>query len=175
MGIVGLGCWAGVRRKDHEGDAYFLGGRTLTWPVIGAALFASNISTVHMVSLAECGYKSGLLYGNFEWMAPFTLICLSLFFAPFYIRSNVTTLPDFLEKRYSRASRDWLTLLSIVAAIVIHIGFAFYAGARVLARHVRHRYERVHLRRGRFGGPVHDRRRTAGRHVDRIDPDASSC
>lgn len=132
VGIVGVGCWAGFRRKDHEGDAYFLGGRTLTWPVIGAALFASNISTVHMVSLAECGYKSGLLYGNFEWMAPFTLICLSLFFAPFYIRSNVTTLPDFLEKRYSRASRDWLTLLSIGAAIVIHIGFAFYAGARVL-------------------------------------------
>jgi SSS family solute:Na+ symporter len=132
VGIVGVGCWAGWRRKDHEGDAYFLGGRTLTWPVIGAALFASNISTVHMVSLAECGYKSGLLYGNFEWMAPFTLICLSLFFAPFYIRSNVTTLPDFLEKRYSRASRDWLTLLSIMAAIVIHIGFAFYAGARVL-------------------------------------------
>ncbi len=132
IGIVGVGCWAGFRRKEHEGDAYFLGGRTLTWPVIGAALFASNISTVHMVSLAECGYKSGLLYGNFEWMAPFTLICLSLFFAPFYIRSNVTTLPDFLEKRYSRASRDWLTLLSIMAAIVIHIGFAFYAGARVL-------------------------------------------
>ena len=61
VGIVGLGCWAGTRRKSHEGDSYFLGGRTITWPIIGAALFASNISTVHMVSLAECGYKSGLL------------------------------------------------------------------------------------------------------------------
>lgn len=132
VGIVGLGCWAGTRRKSHEGDSYFLGGRTITWPIIGAALFASNISTVHMVSLAECGYKSGLLYGNFEWMAPFTLICLSLFFAPFYIRSGVTTLPDFLEKRYNRAARDWLAVLSIFAAIVIHIGFAFYTGAWVL-------------------------------------------
>ena len=132
VGIVGLGCWAGMRRKSHEGDTYFLGGRTITWPIIGAALFASNISTVHMVSLAECGYKSGLLYGNFEWMAPFTLICLSLFFAPFYIRSGVTTLPDFLEKRYNRAARDWLAILSIFAAIVIHIGFAFYTGAWVL-------------------------------------------
>ena len=132
VGIVAIGCWAGFRRKDHEGDAYFLGGRTITWPVIGAALFAANISTVQMVSFAECGFKSGLLYGNFEWMAPFTLICLSLFFAPFYIRSNVTTLPDFLEKRYSRGCRDYLAVLSIVAAIVIHIGFAFYTGARVL-------------------------------------------
>lgn len=132
VGIVGIGCWAGLRRRDHEGDQYFLGGRTITWPVIGAALFASNISTIHMVSLAECGFKSGLLYGNFEWMAPFTLICLSLFFAPFYIRSKVTTLPDFLERRYSRASRDWLAVLSILVAIVLHIGFAFYTGARVL-------------------------------------------
>ena len=132
VGIVGLGCWAGMRRKSHEGDSYFLGGRTITWPIIGAALFASNISTVHMVSLAECGYKSGLLFGNFEWMAPFTLICLSLFFAPFYIRSGVATLPDFLEKRYNRACRDWLTFLSLLAAILVHIGFAFYTGARVL-------------------------------------------
>ena len=132
VGIVGVGCWAGLRRKKHEGDAYFLGGRTITWPIIGAALFAANISTVHMVSLAECGYKSGLLYGNFEWMAPFTLICLALFFAPFYIRSGVTTLPDFLERRFSRACRDWLALLSILAAILVHIGFAFFTGATVL-------------------------------------------
>lgn len=132
VGIVGLGCWAGVRRRQHEGDTYFLGGRTITWPIIGAALFAANISTVHMVGFAETGYKSGLLYGNFEWMAPFTLICLSLFFAPFYIRSGVTTLPDFLEKRYNRVCRDWLAVLSIVAAIVVHIGFAFYTGAWVL-------------------------------------------
>lgn len=132
VGIVGLGCWAGTRRKRHQGDTYFLGGRTITWPIIGTALFAANISTVHMVSFAECGCKSGLLYGNFEWMAPFTLICLSLFFAPFYIRSGVTTLPDFLERRYNRACRDWLAILSLVAAVVIHIGFAFYTGARVL-------------------------------------------
>ena len=65
-------------------------------------------------------------------MAPFTLIILALFFAPFYIRSNVTTLPDFLEKRYSRASRDWLAMLSIISAIFIHIGFSLYAGAVVL-------------------------------------------
>jgi SSS family solute:Na+ symporter len=100
--------------------------------VIGLALFATNISTVHLVSLAEEGYTNGLAYGNFEWMAPFTLIILALFFAPFYIRSHITTLPDFLEKRYCRASRDWLSLLSIISAIFIHIGFSLYAGAVVL-------------------------------------------
>lgn len=131
--IIGLGCWAGLRKKKTEqAQEYFLAGKTLRWPVIGLALFATNISTVHLVSLAEEGYTNGLAYGNFEWMAPFTLIILSLFFAPFYIRSCVTTLPDFLEKRYSRASRDWLAGLSIISAIFIHIGFSLYAGAVVL-------------------------------------------
>ncbi|HPA42291.1 MAG TPA: sodium:solute symporter, partial [Candidatus Hydrogenedentes bacterium] len=132
-GIVALGCWAGLRkRQGGAGDGYFLAGRSLTWPVIGMALFATNISTIHLVSLAQEGYTNGLAYGNFEWMAGFTLILLALFFAPFYVRSRVSTLPDFLERRYSRASRDWLSLISIVAAIFIHIGFSIYAGAVVL-------------------------------------------
>jgi len=133
VGILALGCWAGLRRRGRDrADEYFLAGKTLRWPVIGLALFATNISTVHLVSLAEEGYTNGLAYGNFEWMAPFTLIVLALFFAPFYIRSGVATLPDFLEKRYSRASRDWLAVLSIVSAIFIHIGFSLYTGAVVL-------------------------------------------
>ena len=132
IGIVVLGCWAGLRRKSVEGQAYFLAGKSLTWPIIGLALFATNISTIHLVSLAQCGYTSGLLYGNFEWMAAFTLICLSLFFAPFYIRAKVATLPDFLEKRYGRSCRDWLAMLSIISAIFIHIGFSLYAGALVM-------------------------------------------
>jgi SSS family solute:Na+ symporter len=70
--------------------------------------------------------------GNFEWMAAFTLICLSLFFAPFYIRSGVATLPDFLEKRYSRGCRDWFAVISILSAIFIHMGFTLYTGAKVL-------------------------------------------
>lgn len=133
VGVVALGCWAGLRqRRGSQGSDYFLAGKSLRWPVIGAALFATNISTIHLVSLAEEGYVNGLAYGSFEWMAAFTLIGLALFFAPFYIRANVATLPDFLEKRYSRACRDWLAVLSIVSAIFIHIGFSLYTGAVVL-------------------------------------------
>jgi len=131
--IVGLGCWVGLRRRKGEaGRSYFLAGGTLTWPIIGLALFSTNISTIHLVSQAQEGYMNGLAYGNFEWMAPFLLITLSLFFAPFYFRSKVATLPDFLEQRYSRGARDWLAVLSIVSAIVIHIGFTLYTGAVVL-------------------------------------------
>lgn len=133
VGIVGLGVWAGFRRRrGGEGSHYFLAGNTLTWPIIGLAMFAANISTVHLVSLAESAYKYGLIYGNFEWMAGFTLILLSLFFAPLYLRSRVPTLPDYLERRYNRNCRDWLAVISIVSAVVIHIGVALYTAAWVL-------------------------------------------
>ncbi len=133
FGIVGLGCWVGLRRRNISvGKGYFLANKSLTWPIIGLSLFSTNISTIHLVSLAQEGYVNGLAYGNFEWMAGFTLIALALFFAPFYIRSNVATLPDFLEKRYTRSCRDWLAVISIVSAIFIHIGFSLYTGAVVL-------------------------------------------
>jgi solute:Na+ symporter, SSS family len=133
-GVVGLGCYAGFvrRRGGGEGSHYFLAGNTLTWPVIGLAMFAANISTVHLVSLAEAAYKYGLVFGNFEWMAGFTLILLSLFFAPLYLRSKVPTLPDFLERRFNRQCRDVLAVVSLFSAIVIHIGIALYTAAWVL-------------------------------------------
>ncbi|WEK37488.1 MAG: sodium:solute symporter [Candidatus Pseudobacter hemicellulosilyticus] len=136
LAILFIGVWVGRQHRKKSGSqsagAYFLAGRTLRWPAIGLALFATNISTVHLVSLAQSGFDSGLLNGNFEWMAAFTLILLALFFAPFYIRSGVATLPDFLEKRYDRSCRDWLVLVSIVSAVVIHIAFSMLAGGIVL-------------------------------------------
>jgi len=136
LGVVGLGIGAGfLRRKNEiggEGGHYFLAGNTLTWPVIGLAMFAANISTVHLVSLAEAAYKFGLVFGNFEWMAGFTLILLSLFFAPLYLRSRVATLPDFLERRFNRGCRDVLSIVSLFSAIVIHMGVALYTAAWVL-------------------------------------------
>lgn len=135
IAIVAIGMYAGMRKKKAAGNAsngYFLAGKSLRWPAIGLALFATNISCVHLVSLAQSGFDTGLLNGNFEWMASFTLILLALFFVPFYIKSGVTTLPDFLERRYNRASRDWLTGISILSAIIIHIAFSLLAGGIVI-------------------------------------------
>ncbi len=133
VGIVGIGLWAGMKRKSHaDSDSYFRAGGTLTWPIIGMALFSTNISTIHMVGFAGEGYRTGLTYGNFEWMAPFLLIVLALFFAPFYLKSRIATLPDFLEKRYCGTCRNWLAGLSIVSAVFIHIGFTLYTGALVI-------------------------------------------
>ena len=136
--ILAVGLWAGLKHKvnvakgESEAGNYFLAGKTLRWPTIGLALFATNISCVHLVSLAQSGFDTGLLNGNFEWMAAFVLILLALFFVPFYIRSGVATLPDFLEKRYDRASRDWLAVISVLSAIIVHIAFSLLAGGIVL-------------------------------------------
>lgn len=133
VGIVGIGCYAGMsRRREAGANHYFLAAHSLGWPSIGMALFATNISCVHLVSLAQAGYDQGLLMGNFEWMAGFTLILLSLFFVPFYLRSKVATLPDFLERRYCRQCRDWLAVVSIVAAVIFHIAFPLATGWLVL-------------------------------------------
>jgi SSS family solute:Na+ symporter len=133
VGIVLLGLWAGIQqRRQSQGKGYFLAGNTLTWPTIGLALFATNISTLELVSLAEEGYKNGLLYGNTEMMAPIALIILALFFAPFYVQSGISTLPNFLEKRYSRGCRYWLVLFALGYAIFGHLGFALFTGGKVL-------------------------------------------
>jgi len=128
-GIVAVGCYAGFKkRREGAASRYFLAAHSLRWPSIGMALFATNISCFHLVSLAQSGYDDGLVMGNFEWMAAYTLILLSLVFVPFYIRSKVATLPDFLEKRYCRACRDWLAVISMVAAVLFHIAFPLSAG-----------------------------------------------
>ena len=129
--VTGAGLLS-VRRLELTGEVYFLAGRALPWGIVGAALFSSNISTIHLVGLAEAGYKHGLVIGNFEWMAAFTLILLALVFAPFYHRTRIATLPEFLERRYGPACRSIAAGMAIAAALLIHIGISLYAGAAVL-------------------------------------------
>ena len=130
IGILAVGVLS-VRRQKMTGEVYFLAGRSLGWVMIGAALFASNISTIHLVGLAASGYNEGLVWGNFEWMAAFTLVALSLFFAPFYFRNRIETLPEYLERRFNAAARSFLAFMAILGALFIHIGMSLYAGATV--------------------------------------------
>jgi len=133
IGIVFLGIWSARREKRTTGD-YFLAGRSLAWPMIGLSLFATNISTVHLVGLASAGYSDGLVFGNFEWMAAFCLVLLGLVFAPFYFRSQVSTLPEYLERRFSSGSRTVLAVMAVFGALFIHIGVSLYAGATIIER-----------------------------------------
>lgn len=130
VGILLVGILS-VSLKKMTSEGYFLAGRGLGWVMVGAALFASNISTIHLVGLAASGYNEGLVWGNFEWLAAVTLILLGLVFAPFYFKSKISTLPEFLEKRYGPSARSILAFIAIIGALFVHIGMSLYAGAVV--------------------------------------------
>ena len=130
FGITGFGIWIGFRRHAST-DQYFLANKSLGWFTVGAAVFTSNISTLHLVGLAAGGAKEGMVIGNFEWMACFTLILLALLFAPFYIRSGVRTLPEFMERRYCPSARTFLAFIGLIGALLIHIGISLFAAAKI--------------------------------------------
>jgi SSS family solute:Na+ symporter len=130
VGILLVGILS-VSLKKMTSEGYFLAGRGLGWIMVGAALFASNISTIHLVGLAASGYNEGLVWGNFEWLASVTLILLGLVFAPFYFKSKISTLPEFLEKRYGSTARTILAFIAILGVLFVHIGMSLYAGAVV--------------------------------------------
>jgi len=130
IGITAFGIWVGFRRNAST-QQYFLANKSLGWFTVGAAVFTSNISTIHLVGLAAGGAKEGMVIGNFEWMACFTLMLLALVFAPFYINSKVSTLPEFMERRYCPQARTFLAVIGLLGALLIHIGISLFAAAKV--------------------------------------------
>ena len=101
--IVALGFYFARRTKTT--DDYFLAGRSLTWGLIGFSLFASNVSSSTLVGLSSAAYGSGISVYNYEWMAALVLIVFLVFFLPFYLKTQVFTMPEFLEKRFDPRSR----------------------------------------------------------------------
>jgi solute:Na+ symporter, SSS family len=118
-------------RKAKTAEGYFLAGRSLTWPFIGASLFASNISAEHFVGLAGGGYAGGMAVGGFEWMAIFCMVPLILMFLPFYIRNKIFTVPEFLEKRFSVGVRMFFSGFMVVLSVLAKISISLWASALV--------------------------------------------
>src|SRR5436305_6021980 len=121
-------------RRGRTSTDYFLAGRDVGWFAIGASLFVSNISTEHFIGLSGSGASSGLAVGHFEWWACLILLVLGWVFVPFYLRSNVFTMPEFLERRFSRSCAVYLASISIIAYIFTKISVQLYAASVVLER-----------------------------------------
>ena len=124
--------WWVVRRGKDEAADYFLAGRNLSWWIIGASIFASNIGSEHIVGLAGSGAKDGVALAHYEFHA-WCLLVLAWIFVPFYARSLVFTMPEFLERRFSVRSRYVLSVVSIVTFIVAKIAVGIFAGGVVFA------------------------------------------
>ncbi|HEX2680220.1 MAG TPA: sodium:solute symporter [Candidatus Dormibacteraeota bacterium] len=129
--LLGISVWAARREKNVSAD-YFLASRDVAWFAVGASLFASNIGSEHLVGLAGSGAATGLAVGHFEWLACLILLLLGWLFVPYYLKSGVYTMPEFLEKRYNSASRSYFTWVSVIGYVLTKISVTLYAGGVVI-------------------------------------------
>ncbi|MCD8261702.1 MAG: sodium:solute symporter [Bacteroides sp.] len=127
--LIGIIVWV-IKQKNNDSADYFLGGRDATWIAIGASIFASNIGSEHLIGLAGAGASSGMAMAHWEiqgWM----ILILGWVFVPFYSRSMVLTMPEFLERRYNKESRTILSLISLVSYVLTKVAVTVYAGGLV--------------------------------------------
>ena len=118
-------------QSTQSADGFFLAGRNTGWFIVGASLFASNIGAEHLVGLAGTGAASGVAVAQFEIIAGLVLLLLGWFFVPFYLRSGVFTMPEFLERRYSTGPRMYLASVSVVSYVLTKISVTVAAGGIV--------------------------------------------
>ena len=127
--MIGIVWWVS-RQKQENSDDYFLGGKDATWIAIGASIFASNIGSEHLIGLAGAGASSGMAMAHWEiqgWM----ILILGWVFVPFYTRSMVLTMPEFLERRYNTQSRTLLSFISLISYVMTKVAVTVYAGGLV--------------------------------------------
>ncbi|MCB0394965.1 MAG: sodium/solute symporter, partial [Bdellovibrionales bacterium] len=133
VGVLVLGLYV-ASREEGTSEEYFVAGRKLGWFVIGASLFASNISSEHLVGLAADGFRTGFGVGNYELSASLILIILGAVFVPFYIGTRIQTLPEFLEKRFGSGARIYLSAMTVTANVLVRISVALFAGGLVIEK-----------------------------------------
>lgn len=129
LALIGIVLWV-VSQKNNNSADYFLGGKDATWIAIGASIFASNIGSEHLIGLAGAGASSGMAMAHWEiqgWM----ILILGWVFVPFYTRSMVYTMPEFLERRYNKESRTILSVISLISYVLTKVAVTVYAGGLV--------------------------------------------
>ena len=127
--IIGYGLYSARAQSSEE---YFLAGRDMTWPIVGISLFAANISSSTLVGLAGDAYKTNTQVFNYEWLASVVLVFFAIFFLPFYLRSKVYTMPEFLERRYDVRSRYYFSFITIVGNVLIDTAAGLFVGTVIL-------------------------------------------
>lgn len=130
--LLGIIIYGISKSKRSSSEDYFLGGRTMTWPIVGIALFSANISSSTLVGLASDAYQTNVNVYNYEWFAVVVLIFFAIFFLPFYLKSGVYTMPEFLQRRYDNRSRYYFSFITVVGNILVDTAAGLYVGKIVL-------------------------------------------
>ncbi|MCB0663488.1 MAG: sodium transporter, partial [Saprospiraceae bacterium] len=129
IGIISYGLYHGKRSSSED---YFLAGRNMTWPIVGIALFAANISSSTLIGLSSSAFQTDTHVFNYEWLASVVLVFFAIFFLPFYLRSKVYTMPEFLERRYDSRSRYYFSFITVIGNVLIDTAASLYVGNIIL-------------------------------------------
>lgn len=132
--IIGMGLWVSCRKKDREKTAedYFLAGKTLPWWAIGASLIAANISAEQFIGMSGSGFAIGMAIASYEFMAALTLIIVGKYFLPIFIRQGLYTIPEFVEKRFSKNLKTILAVFWIALFVCVNLTSVLFLGAKAL-------------------------------------------
>lgn len=132
--IVGVGLWVSRDKEGHQknADDYFLASKSLPWWAIGASLIAANISAEQFIGMSGSGFAIGLAIASYEWMAALTLIIVGKYFLPIFIEKGLFTIPEFVEKRYSKNLKTILAVFWIALYVFVNLTSVLYLGALAL-------------------------------------------
>ena len=132
--ILSVGLWVSRDKKGHEKNAedYFLAGKSLPWWAIGTSLIAANISAEQFIGMSGSGFALGLAIASYEWMAAITLIIVGKYFLPIFIEKGLYTIPEFVEKRYSKNLKTILAVFWIGLYVFVNLASVLYLGALAL-------------------------------------------
>ncbi len=118
--------------KNENAEDYFLAGRRMIWPLVGFSLFASQISSTTLVGLSGDAYSTGISVYNYEWMSAVLMAFFAVFLVPLYLKSQVYTMPEYLERRYDGRARTYFAVLTLFLNIVLDTAGSLYAGALIM-------------------------------------------
>ncbi|APU67654.1 MULTISPECIES: sodium:solute symporter [Christiangramia] len=130
--IVFIIWWALRNGKSANSEDYFLAGRNLTWPMVGLSLFAASVSSSTLMGHSGEGFISGIAVFNYNWISVLVLAFFATFFLPFYIRSGIFTMPEFLERRFDGRSRTYFSFITIIGNVFLDAAATLYTGALII-------------------------------------------
>ena len=170
--LIGIGIWASLKRK--KGSSLFLAERSLKWHHIGFSMWGTNVGPSMLIASASAGFTTGIVSGNYAWYA-FVFICLLAFvFAPRYLGARITTLPEFMGRRFGQSTRNILAWYTIVTILISWLALTFFAGGILIRPGFRYSHVAVSINPARYLRILHHGRRAESGSLYQCIPNASA-
>jgi len=132
--LVLLSIGAFVSYRHRKSEDLFLGGRSMGWSNVGLSIFGTNIGPTFLIATCGAGYTTGMVRANFEWMAWVFLFLLGMVFVPFYLNTKISTMPEFMNKRFGRGCYTFMSFYALLGTVILWIGGTLFAGGALLAQ-----------------------------------------